>query len=174
MKRFLVALSGLVTFSSASFAEGFDAESEKTVNSLAVVEIQKADAGEFLRSLLNPAEILKKIEEQVQSVKDTLLASYDENGNGKIDAGTEFNNMQEGLKALVMVLADSNQNGKIDGEDLNALAKLALEQAKEQVRSNICPVAVKQAEEAGIWLNFRPVLKSINSFCTSEETDAAK
>lgn len=170
MKRFLVALCGLVTFSSASFAEGFDAESEKTVNSIAVVEIQKADAGEFLRGLLNPADILKKIEEQVQSLKDTLLASYDENGNGRIDAGTEFDNMTAGLKALVMVLADSNQNGKIDGEDLNALAKLALEQAKEHVRTDICPVAVKQAEEAGMWLNFRPVLKSLNTFCQSENS----
>lgn len=167
MKRFLAVFLGFLSITSLSFAQ--DAETDKAFENISMEDLQPFAVQ--THALPNPIDLINKVKEQIQTVKDTLLASYDENGNGKIDAGTEFDNMVTGMKALVMVLTDSNQNGKIDGEDLDALAKVALLQAKEHVRTNICPQAIEDAEAAGFWLNFRPVLKALQTFCTTEETN---
>lgn len=180
MKKILVSLVSLLMFSNIALAVSHDEQVDLDLEAAALAQIAQgqvelAHDRSFLGfdlDMLNPLSFISKLKEQVASIKDTLLVSFDENGNGKIDQGTEFDNFKVGIKAIAMLFADSNQNGKIDQEDIVALSKLALTKVQEQTLVTVCPAVYSQVELTGPFLPLRPVLSRMNDICIAQGIEA--
>jgi hypothetical protein len=180
MKKMLVSLVSLFMFSNIALALSHDEQVDLDLEAAALSQIAQGNV-EITRDrsflgfdldMLNPLSFLTKLQDQVASIKDTLLVSFDENGNGKIDKGTEFDNFKVGVKAIAMMFADSNQNGKIDPEDIVALSKLALTKVQEQTLVTVCPGIYLQVELSGPFLPLRPVLSRMNDICLAQGIEA--
>ena len=126
MKKIIGSFISLFLFSSMALAVSHDEQTELDLQAAALVQVSQGqeavqDRSFFGIDLANPFSFLDKLKEQIESVKSTLLTSFDENGNGKIDPGTETENFKAGIKSIAMLIGDTNQNGKIDAEDIGPL-----------------------------------------------------
>lgn len=158
-----------------ALANSQDEQIELEVHAAALATLNQApletERSLFGIDLKNPFDFLKGYQEQLQGIKDMMLSSYDENGNGKIDAGTEFDNFKSGMQMLLTMVADKNSNGKIDMEDVGTLSKEAFEKVRAQMLTKVCPFIHDQADKAGIFLKLNPLLVHFDKVCTSfEET----
>ncbi|RYZ59396.1 MAG: hypothetical protein EOP07_04110 [Proteobacteria bacterium] len=180
MKKLLVSLVSLFLFSNIALAVSHDEQVDLDLEAAALSQVIQGNV-ETLRDrsflgldldMLNPLSFLTKLKEQVDGIKETLLSSFDENGNGKIDQGAEFENFKVGVKAIAMLFADSNQNGKIDPQDIVALSKLALTKVQEQTLVTVCPAVYSQVELTGPFLPLRPVLSRMNDICIAQGIEA--
>ncbi|RYZ88702.1 MAG: hypothetical protein EOP04_08690 [Proteobacteria bacterium] len=175
MQKFAVSIMGLFLASTASFAVAatHDEQTELDLQAAALVQVGQGQADEGLSlfgiDIVNPFTFLDGLKTQVEGVKETLLLSFDADGNGKIDPGTETENFKEGIKAIALVLGDTNQNGKIDAEDIVSLSETALLQVQGQILTKVCPGVERQAQLAGIFLAFRPVLSKMNDICVAHD-----
>ena len=178
MTKIAASLLGLLLFSNAAFAVSQDEQVDLDLEAAALIQIAEGqvvqDRSFFGFDLAHPFAFLDTLKDQIASVKDTLLTSFDTNGNGKIDAGPEFDGFKSGISAIVLLVADSNQNGKIDADDLAALSKLALTKVEEETLKNVCPVVYKQVDLSGAFIAVRPVLKQLNDVCLAKYTPAAE
>ncbi len=173
MKKLLASCLGLVLFSNVAFADSHDDQVELELQAIALAQIVQGEAVEAVDALydrsflgfdlnaLNPISLVNKLKDQVATIKETMLVSCDENGNGKIDKGQEFDNFKLGVKTIFMLVADTDQSGKIDLIDIGALSQLALTKVQEQTLTTICPAVYKQVELSGIFMSVRPVLGHI-------------
>ncbi|MBC7658235.1 MAG: hypothetical protein H7249_00850 [Chitinophagaceae bacterium] len=116
---------------------------------------------------------IKKVKDQVENAKQTLLASYDTNGNGRIDPGPEFKAFVVGIKALALVLGDTNGNGRIDATDIVVLTQGAETKVQDSLMAKICPTIEAKASAAGFFLKFHPVLKKSNEICVAHDAYVA-
>lgn len=179
MKKILASCLGLVLLSNVAFAESHEEQVELQLQAAALAQIASGTAPEsdvharsFLGldlNALNPINVIKKLQEQVATIKDTILTSFDTNGNGKIDQGQEFQDFKTGVKAIVMLVADTNESGKIDFEDIGVLSKLALTKIQEQTLTTICPAIYKQVQFSGPFMAVRPVLAQLNKLCLAKD-----
>ena len=176
MKKFVSALV-FSLLSLPAFAVSHDEQVELELEAAALATLNSSeipDAPEAPKYFLGidlskPLDFFKNLRDQVESIKETLVSSYDENGNGKIDAGTEFDNFREGTKLILTLIADKNQNGKIDAEDLGVLTKEAFAKVRAQTLTKVCPFVYKQVEFAGIFLKFNPLLVHFDKVCTEHD-----
>jgi len=70
------------------------------------------------------------------------------------------------MQSIILLLGDSNANGRIDLQDIKVLTESLLDQAKAKALEVACPAVIREAEKAGWWLRFRPVLKNFYEICT--------
>jgi hypothetical protein len=136
---------------------------DRELEAMALLQLQ--EEGLELNQPRDLGDFLQNLQQQVQELKDSLLAAFDTNGNGRIDPGPEWDNFTTTVRDVVLLLADSNQNGRIDASDLAALSEQLLMQAQEQVLTRLCPEVTKQAEAAGPFLPFRPLLNQLYKLC---------
>lgn len=178
MKTLLASCIGLFLLSNVALAQSHEEQVELRIQAAALAQIANGDAPAatqghkflgFNLDALNPLNLIKKLQDQVASIKDTLLSTFDENGNGKIDQGQEFENFKIGTKAIIMLVADTNQSGKIDLEDIGVLTKLAFTKIQEQTLTKICPSVYKQVEFTGSFMFARPVLAQLNKICLAKD-----
>ncbi len=176
MKKFFVSLVLLAFTSAPVKAESpFEKiqEVELELQAAALVTFNQMPSpdpkGIFAFDLAKSFDFLKDLQSQLQGVKEMLISSYDENGNGKIDPGTEFDNFKAGLKMLLTLTADKNQNGKIDAEDIAVLTKDALAKVRSDSLTNFCPFVHQQADFAGIFLKFNPLLSHFENVCNEHD-----
>ena len=80
--------------------------------------------------------------EQVREIVRLVVDSYDENGNGKIDPGPEWDAFVDSIEEFAMIYLDKNGNGHIDHQDVIALIKELTGQAKGQLTQVICQADV--------------------------------
>lgn len=175
MKKFISALV-FSLLSLPAFAASHDEQVKLELEAAALATLNSSDIPEappvpssYRMDLKKPFDFLKDLREQLESIKETLVSSYDENGNGKIDAGTEFNNFRDGVKLLLTLVADKNQNGKIDAEDILTLTKEAFEKIRSNTLTRVCPFVYQQADFAGIFLKFNPLLVHFEKVCTEHD-----
>jgi hypothetical protein len=171
MKTFVSAILGLSLSTSAAFGAFHDRQTDLELEAMALLHLAQvhteADA-ENLRlagigdAFQNIGELLKQIED----VKDQVVDQFDENKNGRIDPGPELDNFKETIQSVILLLADSNANGRIDLQDIKVLTETLLDQAKAKALEVACPTVIREAEKAGWWLRFRPVLKHFYEICT--------
>ncbi len=166
MKTSVSLILGFFLFSSVSFAAVRDPQVDLELEAMALVQViqlqTEADAG--ARSGLG--DFLKNLVQGIEDLKQQLLDQFDANGNGRIDPGAELDAFKETIQSVVLLLADSNQNGRIDLEDVRVLSQFLVTQVQEKAKEQFCPAIVKQGEAAGWWIRFRPVLNNLYQACT--------
>lgn len=183
MKKLVTALMfSLATLSLPALAVSQDDQVELELQAAALATLNSSippapkapeNPSIFGLELKNPFDFLKDVTEQINGVKETLIASFDENGNGKIDHGTEFDNFREGVSLLLTFAADKNGNGKIDADDIGVLTKDAIENLRVQTLTTFCPAVHQQVRLSGIFISVRPLLKHFEKECLKLE-DSAK
>ncbi|MES2744824.1 MAG: hypothetical protein V4655_05325 [Bdellovibrionota bacterium] len=119
--------------------------------------------------LSKPFNFVSDLQGQIQGIKDTLISTYDEDGNGKIDKGAEFDNFKAGVQLILTLVADKNQNGKIDIEDIGILTKSALAKVRSQTLTKVCPFVHSQADLAGSWIKINPLLAHFERVCLEHD-----
>lgn len=173
MKTCVRAIIGLSLSFSASFAFGavHDRQTNLELEAMALVQLSgmQAEAGAETQRLSGLGDALGNIGDlvkQIEDIKNQLVEQFDENKNGRIDPGPELDNFKETIQSVILLLADSNTNGRIDLEDIKVLTQTLLDQAKGKALELACPSVIREAEKAGWWLRFRPVLKHFYEVCT--------
>jgi hypothetical protein len=171
MKTVVSGIAGLLLSSSVAFGAGHDAQTELDLQAMALVHLSQLHAEgspEALR-LGGLGDIFKDLEglvQKIEEVQDEIVDQFDANENGRIDPGPELDNFKETMQSIIMLLADSNGNGRIDLQDIAVLTQTVLDQAKAKALEVACPTIIREAEKAGWWLRFRPVLKHFYEICT--------
>ncbi len=171
MKTFVSAILGLSLSASAAFGAVHDRQTELELEAMALVHLSQmqAEADAETPRLNGIGDVFQDIGDvlkQIEDVKDQLVDQFDENKNGRIDPGPELDNFKETIQAVILLLADSNANGRIDLQDIKVLTQTLLDQAKSKALELGCPTVIREAEKAGWWLRFRPVLKHFYEICT--------
>ncbi len=176
MKKFLALSFSLLLTSKAAVAapklDLVDLELQRTAtHQAAYASTQKLSFLGF--DLTNPFDLIKNIKEQLDGLKQTLIDSYDANGNGRIDFGPELNNLVDGTKMLVKILLDTNYDGKIETSEVVDFAKSTLSTLELSTLTTVCPAIEKQATASGDFLTFRPVLAHLNTLCLAKVSSPA-
>ncbi len=170
MKKYLALIGLSVLFAHAPLrAESQDFQTQMDIDALALVEAIQLQAQD---EPTTPAHqgiggVIQDALKKLQDLKQQILDQFDTNKNGQIDPGPELDNLKETVKSVVLLLADSNQNGRIDAEDIKALTVFYLKQAEEKAKAKICPAILEAAEKAGDSLKYRPILKHLADDCKS-------
>lgn len=171
MKTFVSTVLGLSLSASAAFGAVHDRQTDLELEAMALIHLSQmqADADAETLRLNGVGDVFQNIGElvkQIEEVKDQLVDQFDENKNGRIDPGPELDNFKETIQSVILLLADSNTNGRIDLQDIKVLTEMLLDQAKAKALELACPTIIREAEKAGWWLRFRPVLKHFYEICT--------
>ncbi len=168
MKRLLLSLPFVVWLSaSPSMASELDTQTQLDLEAMALVQLIHTPESEILdqdtpRGL---GDVIGDAWKKLQELKQQLLDQFDTNKNGRIDPGPELDNFKETVKSIILLLADSNQNGHIDAEDIKELTLFYLKQAEEKAKAKFCPKIIEEAEKAGDSLKYRPILKHLYQEC---------
>ncbi len=169
MKTVVSGVVGLLLSSTVSFGAVHDAQTELDLQAMALIHLsQMQEAGAETPRLAGIGDVFKDLEglvQQLEELQDQIVDQFDANENGRIDHGPELDNFKETMQSIIMLLADSNTNGRIDLEDIKVLTQTVLDQAKAKALEVACPTIIKEAERAGWWLRFRPVLKHFYQIC---------
>lgn len=171
MKTFVSVILGLSLASSAALGAVHDRQTDLELEALALIhlsEVQSEAGPETLRlkGIGDAFQDIGELIKQIEDIKQQVIDQFDENKNGRIDHGPELDNFKETMQGLILLLADSNTNGRIDLEDIGVLTQTLLDQAKTKALEVACPTIIREAEKAGWWLRFRPVLKHFYEICT--------
>lgn len=174
MKRFTsVFLGFMLIFASASQAEARSAEDQsrsldENLELIALAHLANNPEQMQNRGAISDLkDILENIAAFVEGFKDSFLATYDSNGNGRIDPGAEWNNLQQSIREIVLLVADTNYDGKVEPQEIAAVVQSYLKSLNEQVTDTVCTEIIVKAEKSGVFLNFRPVLKHLYRQCTA-------
>jgi hypothetical protein len=171
MKTFVSAIVGFSLSTAAAFGAVHDRQTDLELQAMALIHLSEVQAemeaeNPRLKGIGDVFQDIGEVIKQIEDVKDQLVDQFDDNKNGRIDPGPELDNFKETIKSVILLLADSNSNGRIDLEDIKVLTQTLLDQAKAKALDVACPTIVKEAEKAGWWLRFRPVLKHFYEICT--------
>jgi hypothetical protein len=160
---FVFATLSMATASLAQPQEN-QVSSPRLVETLATVMVleEVQDGTVVLEQEGNPFEQIRQF---IEETKEFLLASYDYNGNGRIDFGDELNDTLEMTKTIVTTLIDQDFDGVIEPEEVRALVDELLATAREQLTMLACDQVNKAAEKAGSWIRFRPILNLLHQRC---------
>lgn len=88
-----------------------------------------------------PEGILDEISRRVEEAKAVLkliVESYDENGNGRIDSGPEWDAFVGSLKEFALDYIDRDGNGQVDDGDISVIIEIVTLKMKALVMDRIC------------------------------------
>ncbi len=168
MKKLLLALPFAFLFQvSLAQASSQDEQIQLDLEAMALVELIHAPENTSLDSdsPRGLGDAISDAWKKLQDLKQQLLDQFDTDKNGRIDPGPELDNLKETIKSVVLLLADSNQNGRIDAEDIKELTLFYLKQAEEKAKTKYCPKIIEEAEKAGDSLKYRPILNLLYQQC---------
>lgn len=173
MKKLVSSLLGfflMMSFAGAAQARSYATMPDSMEEGLELIALHQLALrqAELDRSGLSDLkDIVENIAAFVEGFKDSFLATYDTNGNGIIDLGPEWNGLQRSIRDIVMLIADSNLDGKVEPQELAGVIQTYVTALNEQVKDFVCTGIIVEAERLGYFLNFRPVLKHLYGQCTT-------
>ncbi len=170
MKKWAASFLVCASLGLGSNLQAKDKQTELELEAMAMTQlIASMDESERMQlGALGLGDAIKDALAKLEEIKQQILDQFDTNGNGRIDPGAELDSFKETIQSIVMLLVDSNQNAKIDAEDIKVLTEFLLNKIQEQAKAQVCPVVIAEAEKAGPWLKFRPLLKQMYQLCLAE------
>ena len=129
--KFLVRFLAKVVVICAMLAPSLQAATvneqiQKDTESLAIFKIVdsiKSGVESYTGSFLGIGDWIAAKIAEIREVSDALVEMYDENGNGRIDPGSEWDNLRAALIELSKNYLDSigNSDGKLDTSDIDGI-----------------------------------------------------
>ena len=169
MKILIGTLMSLFLY--AGIARSEERQQDLDLDALAAVALmQDAElqseiiSGEHPRGVIDTIEAIKK---NLEGLRDSFLATFDLNKNGRIDAGEETENLKKTVNDVILLLVDTNQNGAIEPQEITALVQQIAGQLKTQIEERVCTGVITEAKKWGKAIDFNPLLKAAYDKCTS-------
>lgn len=164
MLRFVMPLLAVFMLASPAYAKDAELNSEELLDALATAMVmQELEDGQI--RLRQDQNFFDQIKDFIAETKDYILQTYDYNGNGFIDPGPELDAVLEFAQVIITALIDTNYNGTIEPEELQAFIAELLQNIKNQLTVLVCTQIDKEVEKVGKWIVFLPVLQLMHQQC---------
>jgi hypothetical protein len=117
------------------------------------------------RGLIDTIEGIKR---NINNFIEAFLATFDTNGNGRIDPGPELENFKKTLNDVALMLLDSDNDGKIEAGEVTAIAEQVINQFKGDIEERVCTVVILEAQKWGAYIKFNPLLNAAYKLCIGD------
>ena len=113
---------------------------------------------------------LDQIREFLDESYAFLLENFDYNNNGRIDFGPELRDSISEVNSIIVSFLDRVGDGKLARIEIRLFFEELFVLLRDEAVARACEVINEEAEKAGPWLPFRPVLKYLSEQCRTTLT----
>lgn len=139
--KILVAVLGMTMLAGSAFGMSVQDKIRRDIEAAAALTIINGIAnGPAEFPLGNPGDWIKLRYAEVKEISDALVDMYDENGNGKVDVGPEWDELKVALDELAVVFLDEmgNGDGELTKDDLDGIVDYVLGSFDDAVKVELC------------------------------------